>query len=84
LGQHLGHYKTWIQDDDLLLDYLMMMIQILIQFGFAPEQWCQSLNMMLDKDPVNPIINRLCVMHLYEADFNWDSQAILGKGHATI
>jgi hypothetical protein len=70
-GQHLGHYKTWIQDDDLL-DLLTMLIQIPIQFGFAPEQWCQSLNVMLEKDPENSMrIHRLRVIHLYEADFNW-------------
>ena len=47
------------------------MIQIPIQFGFAPERWCQSLNVMLEKDPGNPMIHRLRVIHLYEADFNW-------------
>jgi hypothetical protein len=69
-GRHLGHCKSWIQDDELL-EILTMMIQIPIKFGFAPKRRCQSLNAMLGKDPGNPMINRLRIIHLYEADFNW-------------
>jgi hypothetical protein len=69
-GRHLGHYKSWIQDDTLL-DLLTLLIQIPIKFGFAPKRWCQSLNVMLEKDPGNPMIHRLRIIHLYEADFNW-------------
>jgi hypothetical protein len=55
-GRHLGHYKSWIQDDTLL-DLLTLLIQIPIKFGFAPKRWCQSLNVMREKDPGNPTIH---------------------------
>jgi hypothetical protein len=35
-GRHLGNYKTWIQDNELL-ETLTIMIQIPIKFGFAPK-----------------------------------------------
>ena len=47
------------------------MIQIPLKFGFAPDRWMQSLNVMLEKDPGNPLLHRLRIIHLYEADFNW-------------
>jgi len=91
-GRHLGHYKAWIQDDDLL-DLLTTMLQIVVKFGFAPERWCHSLNVMLEKDKGNPMIERLRIIHLFEADFNWmlkqfwakrmlhygESQGVLGE-----
>jgi len=69
-GRHLGHYKSWIQDDELL-EMLTNMLRIVAKFGFAPKRWCQSLNVMLEKEAGNPMITKLRTIHLYEADFNW-------------
>jgi hypothetical protein len=77
-GRHLGHYKSWIQDNTLL-DLLTLLIQIPIKFGFAPAQWCQSLNVMLEKDPGNPMIHRLV-----RSRFQLGVETILGKTDAEI
>jgi hypothetical protein len=30
------------------------MINILLKFGFAPQWWCQSVTVMIEKDHGNP------------------------------
>ena len=37
-GRHLGHYKAWVEDNQLC-DILLLMINIPIKYGFAPERW---------------------------------------------
>jgi hypothetical protein len=40
------------------------------QYRFAPKRWCTSVTVMIEKDPGNPRIERLRVIHLFEADYN--------------
>jgi hypothetical protein len=46
-----------------LLNYAM-------KFSYSFERWQDVVNVMLMKEPGNPKIHRLCVIHLYEADYN--------------
>ena len=82
LGHHLGHYKAMINDPDQkkaeLCDHMMdfvelmvNMINILLKYSFVPKQWCQSITVMIKKDPGNPWIECLWVIHLFEADYNF-------------
>jgi hypothetical protein len=85
-GQHLGHYKAIVNDPDLkkqdpekshlqewstnFVSCLVKLLNIPIKYGFAPKRWCTSVTVMIEKDPGDPQIERLCVIHLFEANYN--------------
>ena len=68
-GRHLGHYKSLIQDP-VLLECQVLMMNIAIHHGIALDRWSKSVTVMLEKDAGAPRINRLRIIHLFEADFN--------------
>ena len=68
-GRHLGHYKALITDPELL-DCLRKFLTITVSRGIAPPRWCKAVNVMIEKDPGRPRINRLRIIHLFEADYN--------------
>jgi hypothetical protein len=45
-----------------------------IKYGHTFDRWKQVVNSMIEKDPGNPQLHRLRVIHLYESDYN----ALLG------
>jgi hypothetical protein len=69
-GRHLGHYKAIIQDT-VLLQCLHDFLNIAITRGIAIPRWSQATNILIEKDPGTPNINRLRIIHLFEADFNF-------------
>ncbi len=69
-GRHLGHYKAIIQDP-VLLQCLHDFLNIAIERGIAIPRWSQATNILIEKDPGNPKIHRLRIIHLFEADFNF-------------
>lgn len=47
-------------------------LNIAITQGIAiPSRWCHATNVLVEKDPGRPRINRLQIIHLVEADFNF-------------
>jgi hypothetical protein len=68
-GRHLGHYKALIQDP-LLLDCFVKFFNIAISRGIAIPRWSQAVNVMIEKDKGQPRLNRLRIIHLFEADYN--------------
>jgi hypothetical protein len=68
-GRHLGHYKSLIQDP-VQLECQTTMMNIAIYHGIALERWSNSVTVMLEKDAGAPRINRLRIIHLFEANFN--------------
>ena len=38
--------------------------------GFVPSRWRQCLEVILEKQPGNPLIHRIRIIVLLEADFN--------------
>ena len=83
---HLGHAKAYIAKTDLepkSTEYELLekrreaiivghvtLLQYALKFGYSYERWQSIVNAMLEKDPGNPLIHRLRVIHLYEWDFN--------------
>lgn len=71
-GRHLGHYKALIQDSQCLT-CLTQFLNIALFHRLALPCWCKATNILLEKDPGRPCINRLRIIHLFEADFNFCS-----------
>jgi len=84
-GIHLGHYhclwrRPYSSDEDErqkvmenqeeLIQALETLLNYALKFGYAYTRWTKVVNVMLQKDPGNPRIHRLRVIHLYEADYN--------------
>jgi len=85
-GLHLGHYHcAWKKpkmhpgDPQLevietqqkqLLQATTSLLNYAIKFGYVYHRWTKVVNVMLQKDPGNPRIHRLRIIHLYEADYN--------------
>jgi hypothetical protein len=83
-GRHLGHYKVLLRSDycDELYhqDYsdpkeriLKVYYDILTQAslsGISLYRWQNSTTAMIEKIPGCPKIQKLRVIHLYEADYN--------------
>ena len=56
--------------DPTLLDCFGKFLNIAISRGIAPKRWCKAVNVLIEKDPGRPKINRLRIIHLFEADYN--------------
>jgi hypothetical protein len=73
-GRHLGHYLACIDLKDelsvLLASVNAAMMSIHLAEGLCPEQWRQAIDIMLEKIPGVPRINKLRIIQLLEADLN--------------
>ena len=82
-GLHVGHYKTGIQDEDILQVHKTLMLVPFIR-GFAPKKWCKSIQLMLQEDPGRPWIHRLSIIELLDAYFNAALMIIFGRKWYTL
>lgn len=69
-GRHLGLYKSEIQHP-VLLDCFVKFLNIAIASGISIPRWSNAVNVLIEKDAGRPRINRLQIVHLFEADFNF-------------
>jgi hypothetical protein len=83
-GRHLGHYRSLLQREmpkdpqapkmeesrAALSTLHSKMINIALKHGRSYKRWQKVVTIMLEKEPGNPKIHRLQVIHLYEADYN--------------
>ena len=83
---HLGHLKAYWAHHTLpdnskeakeletirarILHGHLVLLNYALQFGYPYACWKRIVNTMLEKDPGQPKIHRLRVIHLYEADYN--------------
>jgi hypothetical protein len=68
-GRHLGFYKA-AQALPTVQSDMCTMLNIVIRCGIVPQRWCKAVSVLIEKDPGRPSINRLRVIHLFEADYN--------------
>ena len=47
-----------------------IMVSMPFRHGFPTSRRCEYLKVMLEKDPTNPLIHRLCIIVILKADFN--------------
>ena len=88
-GGHYGHYKTAAVVASLprehpdhtrvLAEIYATMLSLPLQHGFAPERWQQCVDAILEKIPGKPIIKKLRIIMLFEADFNFMLKLIWGR-----
>ena len=70
-GRHIGHYKAILGNDDLV-DFHCGMLELPLQFGFSPKRWEKTCTLMIEKNKdIGPRIDKLRVIHLLEADYNF-------------
>ena len=83
-GRHLGHYRALLprempkdprarKMEECRVDLVTLhnsMINLALSQGKSYKRWQKVVNIMLEKEPGNPKIHRLRVIHLYEADYN--------------
>ena len=55
---------------ELLIRIHVGLLNYAIKFGYPLKRWTNVVNVMLLKEPGNPKIHRLRIIHLYEADYN--------------
>jgi hypothetical protein len=56
-----------------------IMCELPLQYGFAPTRWQMSINAMLVKSSGSLRVDKLRIIHLLEADFNFVLKLIWGK-----
>ena len=54
-------------------------MNIAIGRGISVKRWSNAVNVMIEKDPGRPRINRLRIIHLFEADYNLFLKLIWGS-----
>jgi hypothetical protein len=79
-GRHLGHYKILLRLKILnnynenishkILSVYHQIILFIIKLGTTLPRWCQVSTFMIEKIKGTPRIDKLRVIHLYEADYN--------------
>jgi hypothetical protein len=62
-------YKALLSNQQIISD-LCQMLNVVMQLGLTPTRWCNAISVLLEKDPGSPEINRLRVIHIFEADYN--------------
>jgi hypothetical protein len=74
-GCHLGHYKAIIEDPSFYVNFLinsLAMVYLLID-GRTP-----STCVLIEKDSGEPKVNRLRIIHLFKADYNFVLKVLCG------
>jgi hypothetical protein len=88
-GGHYGHYKMASVAARLpeehpnyyyeLARIYALMCSLPLKHGFSPSRWCSCVDAILEKIPGQPRLEKLRIIMLYEADFNFVLKLIWGK-----
>jgi hypothetical protein len=76
-GAHAGHYKsaTFL---DIVTNFLSRKIALIARGGCSPERWGHGLKVLLEKVAGVALVNKLHVILLMEADFNYMNRWVFG------
>ena len=74
---HFGHYKAVIHDVKLC-EMHAVFVDIAWNSGYSPKPWQKGLTVMLKKKQGVILVNKLRVILLMEADFNFANKTIFG------
>ena len=74
----MTHYKHLAKDKGLS-HILARAITLPFQHGFSPNRWHIAIQFMLEKEPGNPLITKLRVIQLLEANMNFAFRLLWGK-----
>jgi hypothetical protein len=55
------------------------MSELPLKYGFTPTRWTRAIQIMLEKNPGNPLLHRLRGILILEADLNWVLRLIWGQ-----
>ena len=77
-GGHMTHYKVLAKDKGMS-HILARAITLPFQHGFSPTRWRTAIQFMLEKEPGNPLITKIRVIQLLEADMNFAFRLLWGK-----
>ena len=77
-GRHLGLYKALVHNP-YFTEFFRHMCALPAQYGFAPEIWKNAVKIMIEKYSGQLKVNRLRVIHLIEADYNFALRVIWGR-----
>ncbi len=86
LGRHLGVYRALLDLSQVTAD-MCSMLNVVTRTGIIPSCWCAAISVLLEKHTSAPNVNRLRIIHLFEADYNlflkvmWAKRLVL-KGEA--
>ena len=76
-GRHIGHYKAILGSNDLV-EMVVAMLNIGLATSIALHRWQQTISVMLEKDKGSPKLNRLRIIQLLEANYNFIHALMLG------
>jgi hypothetical protein len=68
-GRHLGIYKALLLPLENITSDMCDTLNVVTRLGLVPSRWCRAISVMIEKDAGNPNINRLRIIHLFEADY---------------
>jgi len=68
-GIHVGHYIAGMFNPEILVVNAVL-ANIPLCMGFTYDCWKKGLNVMIEKTADNFNVEKLCIILLFEADFN--------------
>ena len=77
-GRHLGHYKAILKEKDII-QYHCIMSELPLKYVFKLTRWTKAIQIMLEKNPGNPLLHRLQGIIILEAYLNWVLRLIWGQ-----
>ena len=77
-GRHIGHYKTALNNDNILQFHLAI-INFARQFTCLPSRWCTAIQIRIPKLAGTPYIDKLRMIQLLEFDMNAQFGTTIGR-----